>query len=1262
MDKIIVYSGSIRFCAFQVTIHRVAFQCAISATCSFLSLRLCEAYEKGTSMKESAYRDRDFAFGQTLQTLRTTIGLTQAGLAKHLNVSRKAVGEWEGGLAYLKAEHLKAFIALVVEHQAFPAERQQAEIRALWQAAHQKVPLDEAWLAMLLSPAKVSPTTQSAPETAALVSPADGPRVDWSDALTVTNFYGREWELTLLSTWIVEERCRVVSVLGLGGIGKSVLSIRLMHQVAESFEVIIWRSLRDAPVYEALLDECLQVLAPQTIHDGSVSLEHRLSLLLECLRRRRVLLVLDNLEVLLEEGQGTGHIRPGYEEYAGLLRQIAETEHQSCLLLTSREKPSILVPLEGRRAPVRALRLARLDVDACEQLLAEKDVVGSISERTQLIEAYTGNPLALKIVAQTIVELFDGQIAPFLEQDQVVFGGVRELLDEQYARLVDLEWTVLGWLAIVREPVTIVELHALSMMPVPAKDMLETINGLLRRSLIERGQQSGSFTLQSVVLEYVTTRLVAEVSRELEQGRLIRLIEHGLVQAHAKDYVRQTQERLLLAPILSHLQNIFQANADVEAQIISLFNKMRGWTENAQGYGPANLLALLNALRGNLHDLDLSHLLLRSVYLQGVELQDTTLAGALIQDSVFTETFDAINGVAISSDGEYWAASSRRGEVRIWGAGGRTLHRIWQAHTERVWSITFSPDGRLLASGSWDGTIKLWEVDSGALIWSSRHANNINSVAFAPDGSMLASGGAHETVLWDAQDGTQVQTLLHPDLVITVDWSPQGNLLATGDVEGYIRLWQVKKNESATCIQTFVGHTKLISELAFAPDGSLLASGSYDSTVKLWEVADGRLHRTLTGHTERVHRVAWSPDGRLLASGGYEKTIWLWDVEQNSYRGTLQGHTDAVIDLTFTPNGRNLLSSGDSTLRLWDIASGRSIRVLQGNAIALFDIDWSPDGTRLVSGGSDKLVSISDGTDGTQSQALYKHGGLVFGVAWSPDGSRIASSSWDTTIQVWSPDTGDRLQILRTTDDSPAFFCGIAWSPDGQRLASATYLKLRGVLVWDIITGAPIWRNIGYPIRRVAWSPDGKLLAGAGDDGDVYLCDAGDGGLVQRLIGHQGAIKSVAWSSDGTLLVSGGTGREGGELFVWDVQSAERVYTLAGHPGGVYAVTWDMSGNMIISGGSDGMLRWWNMRSGERLWTREAHQGTVQSLRRSPDGSRLASCGDDGTIMLWNLHSGELLQTLRRDRPYERLNITGIKGVTEAQKESLRTLGAYSEW
>jgi WD40 repeat protein len=191
----------------------------------------------------------------------------------------------------------------------------------------------------------------------------------------------------------------------------------------------------------------------------------------------------------------------------------------------------------------------------------------------------------------------------------------------------------------------------------------------------------------------------------------------------------------------------------------------------------------------------------------------------------------------------------------------------------------------------------------------------------------------------------------------------------------------------------------------------------------------------------------------------------------------------------------------------------------------------------------------------------------------------------------------------------------------------------------------------------VAWSPDGTQLAGGGDDGTLYVWDAIDGTLLRQMAGHHSMVTRVAWSLDGTRLVSGSGGKEGGELFVWDAQRGERLHSLAGHPRIVYAVAW-ASETMVVSGGGDGKLRWWDVQRGENIWVREAHQGTVQSIRRSPDGTKLASCGDDGAIMLWDLAGGEHLQTLRRDRPYERLNITGIKGLTEAQRGALLALGA----
>src|SRR5207302_1414832 len=273
---------------------------------------------------------------------------------------------------------------------------------------------------------------------------------------------------------------------------------------------------------------------------------------------------------------------------------------------------------------------------------AEHEVIGTLQEQDRLGQIYAGNPLALKIVAETIADLFGGAINQFLSGGTTIFGSITQLLEEQWARLSPLEQTVLSWLAILREPVTLEDLRAVLVSPLAHVQVLEAVDGLRRRGLIERGQRAGSFTLQSVVLEYVTIRLVTTASQEIQQGRLLRLREHGLSQAGAKDYVRQTQERLLLAPLLARLESVSQGRAEVEEQLRALLEGLREWAEEAQGYGPANLVALLRLLRGDLRGLDLSHLILRGVSLQGVEMQDMKLSGATLRECVLTETFDAI--------------------------------------------------------------------------------------------------------------------------------------------------------------------------------------------------------------------------------------------------------------------------------------------------------------------------------------------------------------------------------------------------------------------------------------------------------------------------------------------------------------------------------------------------------------------------------------------------------------------------------------------
>src|SRR5437868_7326778 len=843
-------------------------------------------------VKRYSYGERDYAFGQLMLTLRMLLGLTQAGLAEVLHVHRRAVAGWEAGSSYPKADHLKELMTLAVQQQAFAAGGEEEEIRALWKAAHQKVLLDEDWLRDLLaSPRPIPLFPQAQPLVVpAPEAPAAFPRVDWVGALDVSHFAGREVEVAELSQWIVQERCRLVTLLGMGGIGKSTLASYLGSLLAPQFAAVLWRSVRDAPMCEELVADCITFFSETPPAAFPTSLEQRINQRVARLQAQRCLLVLDNLETLLASDDREGGYLPGYEGYGRLIGRLAESAHQSCVLLTSRERPREIEALEGTRSPVRSLRLVGVDEQAAHDLLSDKELSGTPAAWQRLVVSYAGNPLALKIVAQAVSDLFSGEIDRFLHEGELIFNGIRPVLRQQVGRLSPLEHLLLTWLAVLREWTPLDTLSQVLHPRVLRAQLLEALEALSRRSLLERGQQA-SFSLQSVVMEYLTDELGERLSEEIVRGPPKLLRQAALAQAQAKDYVRKSQVRLLVLPLLERLRAELGANAQVEAHLLGLLAQFRGEDAAAQGYGPANVITLLTALRGHLRGLDLSRLSIRGAYLQGVELQDTTLSGALLQESVFTETFDAITAVAISPDGQYWAAG-RRGEVRLWREAGQKLHLVWQAHTDQVYSIAFSPHERTLASGSLDGSVKLWEVASGTLLWSSWQTKGTTCLAFAPDGSLLASGGLDTTVrLWDPKLGTLLEEVPHPGTVFALAWSLDGRLLASGDFAGTIRIWQRQQSGPARCMQTLSGHSNWVRGLAFAPGGSRLASASWDGTLKLWELESGRCLETLEEHTERVQALAWSPDGGMLASGSFDHTIRLWDAQEGILRAVLQGHS-----------------------------------------------------------------------------------------------------------------------------------------------------------------------------------------------------------------------------------------------------------------------------------------------------------------------------------------------------------------------------------
>ncbi len=520
------------------------------------------------------------------------------------------------------------------------------------------------------------------------------------------------------------------------------------------------------------------------------------------------------------------------------------------------------------------------------------------------------------------------------------------------------------------------------------------------------------------------------------------------------------------------------------------------------GYAIGNIINLLLGLQIDLTEYNFSYLPICQAYLQDINLHAVNFSYCHFNQTIFSQALGSIFSVTFSPDQKLLATGRMDGQIRIWRMADGEQRLAWQAHGDWIRNVTFSPDGKNLV-GSDDDSIKIWDVASGACINSFAVTANssIWSMIFSPDGQRMISAGADKIQIWNAANWEALTTLSEPQYRIrSIAYSLDRTILAVGSDEQLVRIWNTKIGRS---IRTFSGVANRIWTIAVSPKSEsgdvYLASGSDDARIRIWNPTTGELLKTLIGHTGRIRSLAFSPSGKILASASHDRTIKLWDVSTGTEVKTWRGHTDWVWAVKFGVDERIIISaSDDRTILVWDTQTNESQLIQDAQAEWIWAIASHPHLPPIAIAGSNPQIELWSLNTNTIYTLLNGHAHRIRSrsvsgresIVFNSTGDKLASSSDDLTIKLWNIEQRQCLNTLvgHTKEIRALTFIPASASTSELLVSASDDLTLR---VWDTNQGdcVKILNAHSQSIWSICYSAELRILFSCSQDETIELWD-----------------------------------------------------------------------------------------------------------------------------------------------------------------------------
>ena len=1109
-------------------------------------------------------------------------------------------------------------------------------------------------------------STNAAPSTLIEKFLIKKPIYDWGEAPDLSNLSARDQEVSTLEKKIRSDRCRLILIGGMQGMGKTNLSCRLGKKVRKHFDAVIWRSVDRFSSLDKLLADLLSAFTQSSDTEIPRSSKKQLSSLKIYLKTHRCLLILANVDSFLSNYSFSEKCPDCFN----LLKWIVEKQERSCLVMTSDVEPKEIDLLSTHTDQrIYRLNIEPLSVQAIKNIFNEiDDFTATENDWKTLQRTYSGNHFVLKNVAIDIAKTFRGNITNFITFDSLVFNGIEDFMNDLFESLSDIEKDVMYWLAIYRHTINIFELKDI-VKGLLGEQLVVTLKYLRLRFLVE-GEDS--ISLPPMIQEYLTNRLIKEACQEITNGKLDLLSRFPLLITAAKWNVRRDQEDIIQVKIIERLENMLGTQRHVENRLVELLKIQQRELDKTRRYESGNIFNLLSKLKFDFRHQDFSKLVLKNVNFQNIDLHGTNLEGAHLSGSIFLNAFSNVLSVAFSPDRNFLAIGDTSGQLYIWRltASRPILEQILSSHSHWTRSIAFSPDSKTIAYGGEDSNIYLRGVQTGTDIARfGGHIERVRSISFSPNGKFLASSGDDRTIrIWDVVRNEFITALIHhKDKVRVVIFHPQHSVLVSASQDNQICIWEVPNQHSQleksfTLRNSFYLEEKsphLLRAIALSPDGEILATGGDDGVVRFWNLETGKFIRSFGKfHTSWIRSLSFNPHGDMIASASEDKTVRIWDVETGRCLHTLRDHYGRVWSIAFHPCNPWLVSGDDGLrVKLWHTSTGECLCSFKGYSQETRPIVFNPDGNTLATGNNQAAVHLLDKQTGQTTSTLNTDNGNVWALAYSPSGDRLIGGNEDTTIKIWN---------LLLADSPPTILKGhsnwvrtVAYSSDGMLIASGSDDKT--VRLWDAhsLQCIHVFDSHRDWVRSVCFHPTKPILATGSDDGTIKLWDTASYKLLGSLPSIQRQIWSIAIHPEGRLLASGGNNNT---VDIWDLETCRKITTLKEHRNWISSVTFSPDGKWLASASYDTTIRIWDVSSGiyDCAKILQGHGKASISIAFHPQEPILASSSKDGSIKQWHILLGKEIESWQSLKLYENANLVDTTGLTSAEQISLASLGGIT--